>query len=82
MTTRPLLLALALTLAACGTPQASVTPSSTQPVSSASSSPSLGPFTCADRSGGVTNAFADLRAIRVAHQTGFDRITFEFTPWP
>ena len=82
MTTRPLLLAIALTLAACGTPQATVTPSSTQPASSASSSPSLGPFACTDRSGGVTNAFADLRAIRVAHQTGFDRITFEFTPWP
>jgi len=82
MTTRPLLLAIVLTLAACGTPQATVTPSSTQPASSASSSPTLGAFTCTDRSGGVTNAFADLRAIRVAHQAGFDRITFEFTPWP
>ncbi len=81
MTTRPLLLALALTLAACGT-QATVTPSSSQPLSTGSPSPNLGPFSCIDRSGGVTNAFADLRAIRVAHQTGFDRITFEFTPWP
>jgi hypothetical protein len=82
MTSRPVLLVLAaLTLAACGTPQATVTPSASQPASSASAAANLGPFACADRSGGVTNAFADLRAIRVAHQTGFDRITFEFAPW-
>jgi hypothetical protein len=82
MITRPLVLALAaLTLAACGSPQATVTPSASQSASSASPAANLGPFTCTDRSGGVTNAFADLRAIRVAHQTGFDRITFEFTPW-
>ena len=69
-----------LALAACGGTQ---TQAQVSPSTSASASPadSLGPFTCSNRSGGVANAFMDLRAIRIAHQTGFDRITFEFSPW-
>lgn len=83
MTIRPLLVAIVLTLAACGGPTAVQSPSSSasasQPASSATPADSLGPFTCSDRSGGVHNSAANLSALRIAHQTGFDRITFEFT---
>jgi len=41
----------------------------------------LGPFTCQDRSGGTSGSPAmQLTDVRVAHQTGFDRIVFEFAP--
>jgi len=41
----------------------------------------LGPFACVDHSGGTNSGPAmQLIAVRVAHQTGFDRIVFEFAP--
>jgi hypothetical protein len=41
----------------------------------------LGAFSCVDHSGGADNGLAmQLTAVRVAHQTGFDRIVFEFAP--
>ncbi len=81
MSPRALLLTMALMVAGCSGPQATGTPSPT-PVATTSQSPSaspdLGPFACANRTGGVPTAFMQLSAIRVAHQTGFDRVTFEF----
>ena len=41
----------------------------------------LGAFSCLDTSGGADSGLAmQLTAVRVAHQTGFDRIVFEFAP--
>jgi hypothetical protein len=70
---------MALLVAACGSPQAAVSPSPSPSVVATPAGSDLGPFTCTNRAGGVHNAAANLSAIRVAHQTGFDRITFEFT---
>ena len=51
------------------TPAPTVSPSGTN----------LGPFTCADHSGGADSGLAmQLTAVRVAHQTGYDRVVFEF----
>jgi hypothetical protein len=56
---------------AAPTPLPTVPPSATD----------LGPFTCLDHSGGAnTGSAMQLTAVRVAHQPGFDRIVFEFTP--
>ena len=45
----------------------------------ASSGPALGAFVCgAGGSGGISSASGNLTALRVAHQPGFDRVTFEF----
>ena len=41
----------------------------------------LGAFSCLDHSGGADSGPAmQLTAVRVAHQTGYDRIVFEFAP--
>jgi hypothetical protein len=41
----------------------------------------LAPFGCVDHSGGANSGPAmQLTAVRVAHQTGYDRIVFEFAP--
>jgi hypothetical protein len=40
------------------------------------------PTACAPQNGGDPNAQAQLTAIRTAHQTGFDRVVFEFGPSP
>jgi hypothetical protein len=41
----------------------------------------LGPFTCTDQSGGADSGLAmQLTQVRVAHQSGYDRIVFEFAP--
>lgn len=77
MTTRALLLTSALMLAACSGSQSEAQPSPS-PSRTVTPSVSLGPFTCSNRSGGVAKAFMDLQAIRIAHQNGFDRVTFEF----
>ena len=43
----------------------------------------LGAFSCLDHSGGADSGPAmQLTAVRVAHQTGYDRIVFEFAPQP
>jgi hypothetical protein len=53
---------------------AAPTPLPTQPAAT-----DLGPFTCQDRSGGYSgSAQMQLSDVRVAHQTGYDRIVFEF----
>jgi hypothetical protein len=51
------------------------------PLPTAPAATDLGPFTCQDRSGGTSGSPAmQLTDVRVAHQTGFDRIVFEFAP--
>lgn len=84
MDLRSLVVGITLLLTAC-TPQATGTPTPSAPastsVSSALASAELGPFACSNRSGGIATAFMQLTAVRVAHQTGFDRLTFEFAPW-
>ena len=55
---------------------AAPTPLPTQPAAT-----DLGAFSCLDHSGGADSGPAmQLTAVRVAHQTGFDRIVFEFAP--
>jgi hypothetical protein len=55
---------------------AAPTPLPTQPAAT-----DLGAFSCLDHSGGTNSGPAmQLTAVRVAHQTGFDRIVFEFAP--
>jgi len=55
---------------------AAPTPLPTQPAATDS-----GSFACLDHSGGTNSGPAmQLTAVRVAHQTGFDRIVFEFAP--
>jgi hypothetical protein len=55
---------------------AAPTPLPTQPAAT-----DLGAFSCLDHSGGTSSGPAmQLTAVRVAHQTGFDRIVFEFAP--
>jgi len=56
---------------AAPTPSTTVSPSGT----------GLGPFTCADHSGGADSGLAmQLTQVRVARQSGYDRIVFEFAP--
>jgi len=51
------------------------------PLPTAPAATDLGPFACQDRSGGTSGSPAmQLTDVRVAHQTGFDRIVFEFAP--
>jgi len=55
---------------------AAPTPLPTQPAAT-----DLGAFSCLDHSGGADSGPAmQLTAVRVAHQTGYDRIVFEFAP--
>jgi hypothetical protein len=57
---------------------AAPTPLPTQPAAT-----DIGAFSCLDHSGGTNSGSAmQLTAVRVAHQTGFDRIVFEFAPQP
>ena len=39
-----------------------------------------GPFTCANRSGGISGVPGSVSAIRVAHHVGYDRLVIEFAP--
>ncbi|MGI8607930.1 MAG: AMIN-like domain-containing (lipo)protein [Candidatus Dormibacteria bacterium] len=63
-------------------PTATTSPGpSPEPSPAAPTSPAsvLGPFVCgAGGTGGTTGATGDLKAVRVAHQAGFDRVTYEF----
>jgi hypothetical protein len=57
-------------------PPATATPSPTS-----AASPGSTPATaCPERTGGATNTQAQLTAIRIAHNPGFDRVVFEFGP--
>jgi hypothetical protein len=59
-------------------PTASPTPSpSPSPIATGTGAP---PPACPTLSGGDASAQAQLTAVRAAHQTGFDRVVFEFGP--
>jgi hypothetical protein len=64
------------------TPFETPTPSPTSTPAAPTPSPAdaLGPFSCASSGGGAATAGAtgNLTAIRVGHQSGYDRVTFEF----
>jgi hypothetical protein len=51
------------------------------PSPTSQASPGSTPATaCPERTGGTTNSQAQLTAIRIAHNPGFDRLVFEFGP--
>ena len=51
------------------------------PSPTGTASPGSTPATaCPERTGGATNTQAQLTAIRIAHNPGFDRVVFEFGP--
>ena len=60
----------------------SAAPSATAaPTPTGAASPGSTPATaCPERTGGATNTQAQLTAIRIAHNPGFDRVVFEFGP--
>ena len=74
------------TAAATATRTATGTPTTTAPATAAPSptgaaSPGSTPATaCPERTGGAANTQAQLAAIRIAHNPGFDRVVFEFGP--
>ena len=74
------------TAAATATRTATGTPTTTAPATAAPSptgaaSPGSTPATaCPERTGGAANTQAQLTAIRIAHNPGFDRVVFEFGP--
>ena len=56
-------------------------PTTAAPTSTSAASPGSTPATaCPERTGGATANQAQLTAIRVAHNPGFDRVVFEFGP--
>jgi hypothetical protein len=74
------------TTAATPTRTATAAPTTAAPATAAPSptgaaSPGSTPATaCPERTGGATNTQAQLTAIRIAHNPGFDRVVFEFGP--
>ena len=74
------------TTAATPTRTATAAPTTTAPATAAPSptgaaSPGSTPATaCPERTGGAANTQAQLTAIRIAHNVGFDRVVFEFGP--
>jgi hypothetical protein len=72
---------------AAATPTRTVTPvpltpvPTTLPSPTGAASPGSTPATaCPERTGGTANTQAQLTAIRIAHNPGFDRVVFEFGP--
>ena len=72
---------------AAATPTRTVTPvpltpvPTTLPSPTGAASPGSAPATaCPERTGGAANTQAQLTAIRIAHNPGFDRVVFEFGP--
>lgn len=56
-------------------------PTTAAPTPTATLVPGSTPATaCPERTGGAANAQAQLTAIRIAHNPGFDRLVFEFAP--
>jgi hypothetical protein len=56
-------------------------PTTGSPIPTSAASPGSTPATaCPERTGGATNTQAQLTAIRIAHNPGFDRVVFEFGP--
>jgi cytoskeletal protein RodZ len=56
-------------------------PATATPTQTAVSSPGSTPATaCPERTGGAATSQAQLTAIRIAHNPGFDRLVFEFGP--
>jgi hypothetical protein len=77
--------AAATTAAPTATRTATAAPTTAAPTTAASptaaASPGSTPATaCAERTGGATANQAQLTAIRIAHNPGFDRLVFEFGP--
>jgi hypothetical protein len=69
------------TRTATATPTTPVPTINTGPVPPSTASPGSSPATaCPERTGGSTNTQAQLTAIRIAHNPGFDRVVFEFGP--
>lgn len=66
-----------LVLDVATTTSASTTAAPT-PLPTAPAATDLGPFSCLDQSGSTSGPAMQLTAVRIAHQTGFDRIVFEF----
>ena len=56
---------------------ATIPPASPTPSTAASASPTT-PTSCPNQTGGTEGRQAQLVAVRVAHDTGFDRVVFEF----
>lgn len=70
--------ATATTAAPATTPPATA---SSGPSPAGTASPGSTPATaCPERTGGAANTQAQLTAIRIAHNPGFDRVVFEFGP--
>ena len=56
-------------------------PTTAAPTPTSAASPGSTPASaCPERTGGAANAQAQLTAIRIAHNPGFDRVVFEFGP--
>jgi hypothetical protein len=69
------------TRTATAAPTTPVPTINTGPVATSTASPGSTPATaCPERTGGATNTQAQLTAIRIAHNPGFDRVVFEFGP--
>ena len=79
-TTAPTATATA-TRTATAAPTTPVPTATTGPSPTSAASPGSTPATaCPERTGGATNTQAQLTAIRIAHNPGFDRVVFEFGP--
>jgi hypothetical protein len=60
---------------------ATASPATAIPSPTGAASPGSTPATaCPERTGGAANAQAQLTALRIAHNPGFDRVVFEFGP--
>lgn len=77
-TPSPVATATATPTASLARPSPTVTPSPSP--SATGPTGTLPPVACAPLGGGDPNAQAQLTAIRIAHQAGFDRVVFEFGP--
>jgi hypothetical protein len=73
------------TAAATATRTATAAPTTAAPTATASPTSAASPGStpaaaCPERTGGAANTQAQLTAIRIAHNPGFDRVVFEFGP--
>ncbi len=66
--------------AARPSPSPSATPSASPSPAPTGATGTPPPVACPPQNGGDTAAQAQLTAVRIAHQTGFDRVVFEFGP--
>ena len=81
LTAAPTTAAPTATRAASPTVAPTAAPTTAAPSPTAPASPGSTPATaCPERTGGATANQAQLTAIRIAHNPGFDRVVFEFGP--